>query len=151
MAALKNPDTITFTTQSMNNPPYQKPCVLYIIILNNHVFACKAHTRSHAIDIAKDSREFGTLIENEMFKDGRPVNPYTLQNMQVIRIKPWHRIGWAVSQPTPQTHIYVCLPYGGGKPLVYDGNSTILDFVSEKGLIQKVRIYNDVVNTDFIV
>jgi hypothetical protein len=124
----------------------QIPNVLYLIILKDHVFACKANSRSMAIDIARDSYDFGCLIDNEILENGRPVNPYTLDKMKVIRVKPWHRIDWELTTSKDDEkgddYVYVCIPYDNEKPLVYYGNSNLLDFVSERGIVHKVFVHN---------
>jgi hypothetical protein len=114
--------------------------VLYLVYLNDHVYACKAHSRDNAIQMARDSLELGPLMEYEAMTQGRPVNPNTLSNMRVIRVKPWHRFGdWSSSEPL--TELYIYTPENTGKPIVYRGKSQILDFVSTKGFIQRVTVY----------
>lgn len=117
--------------------PYKKE---YLIILKDHVFACKATSRMNAIDLASMSDEFDKLMNRESLSNGRPINKYHIPNMNVIRIRPYHRGWWSGTDNITDEYIYVSLT--NGRPTVYKGGSTILDLASSKGLIHKVRVYD---------
>ena len=117
--------------------PYKKE---YLIILKDHVFACKATSRMNAIDLASMSDEFYELMNHESLSHGRPINKYHIPNMNVIRIRPYHRGWWSGSDSITDEYIYVSLT--NGRPIVYKGGSVVLDYASSKGLVHKVRMYD---------
>lgn len=145
MAAMKNPRNAYIGTYADhkfgvdidNSIPY-----LYLVILKGNVFACKAISRISAIDIASMSHELGDIMERESLSHGRPLNRYQIPGMEVIRVRPYHRGWWLSSNDknAMEDHIYVSL--NNKKPTVYNEESTVLNFVSSKGMLHKVRVYD---------
>lgn len=148
MAAVKNPHNDLVCVHS-NYKDYNggmitpDPCKKeYLIILKGRVFACKATSRTNAIDIASISSEFGELMDHESLSHGRPLNKYQIPNMEVIRVRPYHR-GWAMNtneNKGDNDYMYVSLM--NGRPTVYKGGSMVLDYASSKGMIHKVRVHD---------
>jgi len=145
MAAMKNPrNDIVFVDHKGSEFGENKnlyPC-LYLVILKDRVFACKAISRMNAIDIASMSDNFNDLMERESLSHGRPINKYQLPNMEVIRVRPYHRGWWMGSGDGTVDNDYIYVSLLNGRPTVYKGGSTILDFASSKGMIHKVHVYD---------
>jgi hypothetical protein len=162
MAAMKNPcDTLLDVHTDYKNCNdimigknlYEKELSqLYIINLKDRVFACKAISRMNAIDIASSSDEFDELMSNESLSHGRPVSKYQIPNMNVIRVRPYHRGWWLGAGDSGNggssgnggngTDNYIYVSMTNGKPTVYNGESMILDLASSKGMLHKVRVYD---------
>lgn len=154
MAAMKNPRSDVFVDYKDTEPEVNKRMYrnqfpyLYLVLLKDRVFACKAISRTNAIDIASMSHELGDIMETESLSHGRPLNRYQIPDMEVIRVRPYHR-GWWVGtgendgngdNGIDNNYIYVSVV--NGKPTVYKGGSMILDFASSKGMLHKVRVYD---------
>lgn len=150
MAAMKNPHNLTSVfSYDQKECERERNCDgnrgnLYVITLNDRVFACRAHSRTNAIDIASESYEFGDMIDHESMGQGRPIHKYEIPSMNVIRVRPYHRSWWwgnHTDSLSNHNHLYITL--SDGKPTIYSGNSTILDFASSKGMVHKVKVYEN--------
>ena len=143
MAAMKNPRNACISTYGDHKlGEYDSTPYLYLVILKGRVFACKAVSRMNAIDIASMSHELGDIMENESLSHGRPLNRYQIPNMEVVRIRPYHRGWWLGTNEkgVMENHIYVTL--NNNKPTVYNEESVVLNFASTKGIIHKVRVHD---------
>lgn len=110
---------------------HKVPKNTYLVISDHHIFACKAHTRQRAIEIALNSNnDFSPKLS-----EGRPSNT----NVKVIMVRPWHRY---YSQE--EEYLYILIPKNGGRPQIYDKQNWLLNMIIHAGaVIQRVKLYED--------
>lgn len=143
MAAMKNPcDSYISTYIDHKISADDSTPHLYLVILKGNVFACKAISRTNAIDIASISHELGDIMEAESLSHGRPLSRYQIPDMKVIRVRPYHRGWWMGSESDTIDNDYIYVSLVSGRPTVYKAGSMVLDFASSNGIIHKVRVYD---------
>jgi hypothetical protein len=119
------------------------PKKLYIVTLKNCVFACETYSRKQAIEMARNSPELERAIDRECVSNGRPISMYAIPDISVIQVKPWHRFGSWERGMGKNIDLYVYFSPGSKRPMVFRGESSILDYASSGGVIKKVRVHSD--------